>query len=189
MMGIVTQKNHQEQSMGDTADKRLIQNRFLTFKLDNEKYGIEILSVKEIIGHQKAIPVHKTPEYVKGVLNLRGQIIPVIDMAIKFGMPEKEASAYTAIIITTIHGTNIGFIVDEVNEVASATEEQLSAPPEFGSTIDVSYISKMAQINKEVIMILNLDNIVDIKEATNMQSLPPAAETHEEGIIKEGTPE
>ena len=175
--------------MGDSAEKKLIQNRFLTFKLDSEKYGIEILSVKEIIGHQKAIPVHKTPEYVKGVLNLRGQIIPVIDMAIKFGMPEKEPSAYTAIIITTIHGTNIGFIVDEVNEVASVSEEQLSSPPEFGSAIDTSYISKMAQVNKEVIMILNLDNIVDIKEATTMQSLPKAAENHEEETIQEGTPE
>ena len=162
--------------MGDGTEKQHVQNRFLTFKLDSEKYGIEILAVKEIIGHQKTIPVHKTPEYVKGVLNLRGQIIPIIDMSIKFGMQAKEPSAYTAIIITNIHDTNIGFIVDEVNEVATVTEEQLSNPPEFGSTIDVSYISKMAQINKDVIMILNLDNIVDIKEANSMQSFPKPAE-------------
>ncbi len=166
--------------MADSQETRHIQNRFLTFKLDSEKYGIEILSVKEIIGYQKAIPVHRTPEYVRGVLNLRGQIIPVIDMSIKFGMPEKEPSAYTAIIITTIHDTNIGFIVDEVNEVASVTEEQLSNPPEFGSSIDVSYLSEVAQVDKEVIMILNLDNIVDIKEAQNMQSLPQASESDQE---------
>lgn len=160
--------NPEGAEMGDSAEQKLIQNRFLTFKLNSEKYGIEILSVKEIIGYQKAIPVHKTPEYVKGVLNLRGQIIPVIDMSIKFGMEEKEPSAYTAIIITTIHGTNIGFIVDEVNEVASVTEEQLSAPPEFGASIDVSYLSKVVQIDKEVIMILNLDQIVDVKEAADL---------------------
>lgn len=177
--------------MGDSAEKKLIQNRFLTFKLNSEKYGIEILTVKEIIGYQKAIPVHRTPDYVKGVLNLRGQIIPVIDMAIKFGIEEKEPSAYTAIIITTIHGTNIGFIVDEVNEVASVSEEQLSAPPEFGSTIDVSYIAKMAQIDKDVIMILNLDNIVDIQEATNMKSLQKTEEADTAPIesTDEGTEE
>lgn len=172
--------------MAKTNDTKHIFNRFLTFKIDSEKYGIEILSVKEIIGYQKAVPVHKTPPYVKGVLNLRGQIIPVIDMAIKFGMPEKEPNAYTAIIITTIHDTHLGFIVDEVNEVASVTEEQLSNPPEFGHAIDVSYISKVAQINKEVIMILDLDNIIDIKEATGIQSLQKNGETVQPVSIKEG---
>ncbi len=140
------------------------QNRFLTFKLLGEKYGIEILSVKEIIGYQKTIPVHKTPEYVKGVLNLRGQIIPVIDLTLRFGLPEQEHSMYTAIIIATIHGISIGLIVDEVNEVANVADEALSNPPEFGSSINVSYLHKMAQVDNQVIMILDLENIMDSKD-------------------------
>lgn len=147
-----------------------VQNRFLTFKLKGEKYGIDILSVKEIIGYQKTIPVHKTPDYVKGVLNLRGQIIPVIDLTLRFGLPEEEHTMYSAIIITTIHGISIGLIVDEVNEVANVTDENLSNPPEFGSTISVSYLSKMAQIDKDVVMILDLDNIMDSKEVKSIES-------------------
>ena len=158
-------------------------NRFLTFRLENEKYGIDILAVKEIIGYQKSIPVHKTPEYVKGVLNLRGQIIPVIDMAVKFGMEEKEAGTYTAIIITNIHSTNIGFIVDEVNEVANVNQDQLSEPPEFGSSIHVSYLSKMAQIENEVVMILDLDNIVDIKEMQGIQTAEQSPTTPIQEVI------
>jgi purine-binding chemotaxis protein CheW len=142
--------------------------------LDHEKYGLEILAVKEIIGYQKAIPVHKTPDYVKGVLNLRGQIIPVIDLSVRFGISEKEHTMYSAIIIATIHGTSLGFIVDEVNEVANVPEENLSNPPEFGSSVDVSYLSKVAQIDKEVIMILDMNRIVDIQDIKTATTGDPA---------------
>ena len=162
--------------MSDTKSTQHILNRFLTFMLDHEKYGLDILSVKEIIGYQEAIPVHKTPDYVKGVLNLRGQIIPIIDLSLRFGISEKEHTMYSAIIITNIHDTNIGLIVDEVNEVANVSEENLSNPPEFGSTIDVSYLAKIAQEGKEVIMILNLDNIVDIQEIKTVKNSKAAEE-------------
>lgn len=145
-------------------------NRFLTFRLENEKYGIDILAVKEIIGYQKTIPIHQTPDYVKGVLNLRGQIIPVIDTAVKFGMDEKTPGVYTAIIIAMIHNISIGFIVDEVNEVITAAGSELSDPPEFGSTVHVDYLSKIVQVDSEVIMILNLDSIVDAREMQTIQA-------------------
>lgn len=153
------------------------QNRYLTFKLDEEKYGIDILAVKEIIGYQKATPVHKTPDYVKGVLNLRGEIIPIIDLSMRFGVKEREHGMYTAIIITNIKGTSIGFIVDEVNEVSNVADENLSKPPEFGSAIHVSYLSKIAQIDKEVVMILNMDAIIDAKEMTAINNSHPEAVT------------
>ena len=150
------------------AQSTTVQNRFLTFKLLGEKYGIDILSIKEIIGYQKTIPVHKTPEYVKGVINLRGQIIPVIDLTLRFGLPEQDHTMYTAIIIATIHGISIGLIVDEVNEVANVPDDALSNPPEFGSSISVSYLSKMAQIDQNVIMILDLDNIMDSQDVRDI---------------------
>jgi purine-binding chemotaxis protein CheW len=158
--------------MAEKESAQHIQNRFLTFMLDHEKYGVAILAVKEIIGYQKAIPVHKTPDYVKGILNLRGQIIPIIDLGLRFGIGEREHTMYSAIIITTIQDTNIGLIVDEVNEVTNVADENLSAPPEFGSTIDVSYLSKIAQDNKEVIMILDLDNVIDIHEMKKVNNTP-----------------
>jgi len=155
-------------------------NRFLTFRLNNEKYGFEILAIQEIIGYQKAIHIPRTPDYVKGVLNLRGKIIPVIDTAVKFGLPEKPPSTYTAIIITNLQNINIGFVVDEVNEVATVSEEQLSAPPEFGSSISVSYIAKMAQIDSEVIMILDLEKILDFSDLQAMKSVAESREAKEE---------
>ena len=145
-----------------------IKDRYLTFELDHEKYGVEILSVKEIIGMQKTIHIPKTPEFVKGVMNLRGVIIPVIDLRLKLGMVETERQMDTAIIIVTIRGINVGFIVDRVDEVASISSEELTEPPKFGSKVDTDFIKSMANTKKEVAMILNLESIFDADELSSM---------------------
>ncbi len=148
-----------------------IKDRYLTFELESEKYGVEILSVKEIIGMQKTIHIPKTPKFVKGVMNLRGVIIPVIDLRLKLGMDETEAKMDTAIIIVTIRGINIGFVVDRVDEVASISAEELSEPPKFGAKIDTGFIKHMANTKKEVAMIINLESIFDANELSNMENL------------------
>lgn len=150
-------------------------NRFLTFYLEDEIYGVNIFEVKEIIAMMNTTAVPKTPNYIKGVMNLRGNIIPVIDMRIKFDMPEKEPEMYTAIVIINIEGKNIGFIVDKVEEVVSVEEGNISAPPEFGSSIDTRFISQMARLDEKVIMILDLVALFGSEELRMVQNLNKTA--------------
>lgn len=131
-------------------------NRFLTFYLEEEMYGVNIFDVKEIIAMMKTTSVPKTPKFIKGVMNLRGNIIPVVDMRIKFEMSEVEWQTYTAIIIISVEGKNIGFIVDKVEEVVNIDDENISPPPEFGPTVDTKFIRNMAKQKNKVIMILDL---------------------------------
>lgn len=154
-------------------------NRFLTFYLEDEIYGVNIFDVKEIIAMMTTTAVPKTPPFIKGVMNLRGNIIPVIDMRIKFDMAYKEPEMYTAIVIINIEGKNIGFIVDKVEEVVTVEEENISAPPEFGSSIDTKFISKMARQNEQVIMILDLVALFGTEELHMVQNLNKTA--NEEG--------
>jgi len=146
-------------------------HRYLTFFLKDELYGIGIESVEEIIAMMKITSVPKTPKYVRGVMNLRGNIIPVVDMRIKFEMPVQEENMYTAIVIVAIEGTSIGFIVDTVEEVAQIAEESLSEAPRFGSGIDTSFISQMAQLEEKVIMLLDLGKIFDMEELAGMEKM------------------
>jgi purine-binding chemotaxis protein CheW len=150
-------------------------NRFLTFYLEDEIYGVNIFDVKEIIAMMNTTAVPKTPPYIKGVMNLRGNIIPVVDMRLKFDMNPKEPEMYTAIVIINIEEKNIGFIVDKVEEVVAVEEENLSAPPQFGSSIETKFISKMARIDERVIMILDLVALFGHEELRVVQSLNKTA--------------
>lgn len=148
-----------------------IKDRYLTFDLDFEKYGIEILAVKEIIAYQETIGVPRTPDYVKGVMNLRGKVIPVIDLRVKLNMPETEPQMETAVIIVFIHNVYVGFVVDQVDEVVSIAKEALEDGPSFGSKINAEFISNMAQHNGKVVMILNLENIFNPDELEKIQGI------------------
>ncbi len=153
----------------------LSNNRFLTFYLQDEIYGVNIFDVKEIIAMMKTTPVPKTPKFIKGVMNLRGNIIPVVDMRIKFDMPEVEPQMYTAIVIVTIEGKNIGFIVDKVEEVVNVEDENISPPPEFGSQIDTKFIRSMAKQKNKVVMILDLVALFGEEELNMVQNLSKTA--------------
>lgn len=150
-------------------------NRFLTFYLQDEVYGVAISDVKEIIAMMKTTPVPKTPKFIKGVMNLRGNIIPVVDMRIKFDMPEVEPEMYTAIVIITIEGRNIGFIVDKVEEVVNVDDESMSPPPEFGSHVDTKFIRNMAKQKNKVVMILDLVSLFGEEELSLVQNLSKSA--------------
>ena len=153
------------------ANLHNLTNRYLTFYMGEEQYGIDISSVKEIIALMKTTPVPKTPRYFKGVMNLRGIIIPVIDLRVKFSMAETEPDMYTAIIIVTINGTSIGFVVDRVEEVLSIGEEQFSEPPQFGTNIDTDFIKSMARVKEEVVMVLDLEKVFSEEELSTLQNV------------------
>lgn len=151
--------------------------RYLTFFLGEELYGIGIENVQEIIAMMKITVVPKTPTHIKGVMNLRGNIIPIVDMRTKFGMDYKEPDMYTAIVIVSIEGTSIGFIVDTVEEVMQIAEDVLMEAPNFGTQVDTSFISKMAQRNEDVIMLLDLNKVFGDSELSSLESL---AKTNEQ---------
>ncbi|HEX5330251.1 chemotaxis protein CheW [Sulfuricurvum sp.] len=158
----------------NTAQSR--RERYLTFFLGEEQYGIAIDRIKEIIALMKVTYVPKTPEYMKGVINLRGSIIPVVDTRTRFGMEPQEETMHTAIIIVEVDKVNVGFIVDRVEEVASIDSSNLGAAPKFGSNVDTDFICSMAQIEENVVMILD---VLKLFEADELMSLEQITQTNE----------
>ena len=132
---------------------------------------MHIADVKEIIAMMKTTPVPKTPKFIQGVMNLRGNIIPVVDMRLKFDMPSVPPQTYTAIVIINLDNKLIGFIVDKVEEVINVMDEQLSLPPEFGGHIDTKFIKHMAQYKQKVVMILDLVALFGDEELEMVQNL------------------
>ena len=145
--------------------------RYLTFFLGEEQYGIAIDRIKEIIAIMKVTNVPKTPEYMRGVINLRGSIIPVVDTRLRFGMETKEEDMHTAIVIVEVDKVNIGFIVDRVEEVASIDSANMSDPPKFGNNIDTDFICSMAQMDENVVMILDVLKLFEADELISLEQI------------------
>ncbi|NCD12531.1 MAG: purine-binding chemotaxis protein CheW [Epsilonproteobacteria bacterium] len=158
-----------------SRQSKVASNRFLTFYLEDEVYGVHISDVKEIIAMMKTTPVPKTPKFIQGVMNLRGNIIPVVDMRLKFDMPSIPPQMYTAIVIIKLDEKQIGFIVDKVEEVINVDDEHLSLPPEFGGHIDTKFIKNMAQYKQKVVMILDLLALFGDEELSMVQNLSKTA--------------
>ena len=152
--------------MADTDQK------LLTFSLGSEGYGVSILKVKEIIGMMEITPVPKTPDFIKGVINLRGKIIPVMDLRIKFGMEEKEYNERTCIIVAEvdIKGAQklLGVVVDMVSEVVTVSDDQIEPPPEYGTAIEHNSILGIGKIKDRVVIILDIDEVFVCDEVVKM---------------------
>lgn len=142
--------------------------KYLTFKLGAEEYGLEILKVQEIIKMMDITKVPRTPEFVRGVINLRGKVIPVVDLRLKFGMQGKETTDKTCVIVVQVAHTGgrvtMGAIVDEVSEVLDIIGEQIEPAPEFGTTVDTAFILGMGKVGKKVIMLLDVDKVLSSRD-------------------------
>jgi len=139
--------------------------KYLTFFLGGETYGIPVLKVREIISMLPITQVPQVPAYMKGVINLRGKVIPVVDLRAKFSMSEAEATASTCIVVVQIHGLDnhiklIGLIVDAVEEVANIAQADIEPTPDFGGSISVQYILGMAKIKGAVKSLIDIDQII-----------------------------
>lgn len=147
--------------------------KYLTFTLSEEDYGIGILKVKEIIGMMVITSVPRTPSYVKGVINLRGKVIPVIDLRVKFDMGEKEYTDRTCIIVVEIDSQEetilIGIVVDSVSEVLNIQENEIEDAPSFGIKLDVDYILGIAKTGGGVKILLNIDRVLSIAEISTLE--------------------
>jgi purine-binding chemotaxis protein CheW len=141
--------------------------KYLTFKLDAEEYGLEILKVQEIIKMMDITRVPRTPDFVRGVINLRGKVIPVVDLRLKFGMASRETTDKTCVIVVQVaHGDatsgsmTMGTIVDEVSEVLDIAGEQIEPAPEFGTSVNTDFILGMGKVAKKVVMLLDIDKVI-----------------------------
>lgn len=147
--------------------------KYLTFTLDEEEYGIGILKVKEIIGMMPITSVPRTPEFVKGVINLRGKVIPVIDLRLKFDMGEISYTERTCIIVVEIDSKEgtvlIGIVVDSVSEVLNIQESEIEETPAFGTSLNTEYILGMAKIQGGVKILLNIDKVLSSEEISGLE--------------------
>jgi purine-binding chemotaxis protein CheW len=144
--------------------------KFLTFFLAGEEYGLEILKVQEIIGMQPITRVPRTPEFVRGVINLRGKVIPIMDLRRKFGMPDDLASD-SCIIVVQVRGTQIGVVVDRVSEVAAIASSDIEAPPSFGDDIQTDYLLGLGKSQGGVKLLLDIDRVLDAEELASLPAL------------------
>ena len=144
--------------------------KYLTFSLSNEEYGIGILKIKEIIGMMPVTSVPQTPDFVKGVVNLRGKVIPVMDLRLKFSMEAVDNTERTCIIVVEIEGKAgdilIGLVVDSVSEVLNIAQNDIEKTPSFGTNLDTKYILGMAKMEGGVKILLDIDRILSTSEIT-----------------------
>jgi purine-binding chemotaxis protein CheW len=155
--------------LAETIDQAVRSNegregKYLTFTLDDEEYGIGILKIKEIIGMMSITPVPQTPEYVKGVINLRGKVIPVVDLRLRFGMDTIDYTERTCIIVVEISGqagtVQIGIVVDSVSEVLNIKADEIEDTPTFGTKLNTDYILGMAKMDGSVKILLDIDKVL-----------------------------
>ena len=156
------------------AEVRIDTDKFLSFHLGEEEYALEILTVREIIGLMEITPLPQTPAYVKGVINLRGKIIPVIELRTRFGMDPVAYTDQTCVIVVEVGRASseqhfeIGIIVDSVREVLDIAASQVDAPPRFGCSVPLEYITAIGKVRDKVVVLLNIDEIVTSAEAEKL---------------------
>lgn len=149
----------------DDVNLQHLAGKYLTFRLQNESYGIKVLKIREIIRLQPITPVPQMPPYIKGVLNLRGKIIPVIDLRLKFGLNDAADKDHNCIIVVKIDlankiSTQMGLVVDAVEEVTNINVEEIEPPPDFGTTLDTTFIFGMAKVKGSVKTLVDIDRVV-----------------------------
>src|SRR5580692_856625 len=148
------------------ADPRA--GKYLTFQLASEEFGIQVLKVREIMGVQDITAVPQTPPHIKGVINLRGKVVPVIDLRLKFGLPAVDYTARTCIIVTQLKSDNstvlIGIVVDAVSEVLNLAGQESEDTPDFGEKLETQYLLGMAKVKGKVKILLDIDRILSPQE-------------------------
>jgi purine-binding chemotaxis protein CheW len=145
-------------------------NEYLTFTLGKEEYGIEILKVQEIRGYEAVTRIANAPEFIKGVVNLRGIIVPIVDMRIKFKLGEAEYNQFTVVIILNVAGRVVGMVVDSVSDVIQLTGEQIRPAPDFSSsTFDTRYITGLGTIDERMLILVDIEKLMSGADMALMQ--------------------
>lgn len=175
-MSIVNDNTALEEDM----DTNEMKGKFLTFWTDKQLFGVPIADVVQIIGIQEITPIPNSPAYAKGVINLRGSIIPVIDVRLRFGKEESVYSERTCIIVTQLEESLIGFIVDSVDEVTTIEDENISQPPKVSKDRTNAYLSGIGKLDSKVILLLDTSKIL------NEDEIEKVSNAVEDLTVKEG---
>jgi purine-binding chemotaxis protein CheW len=152
-----------------------VEGKYLTFRLGREEYGIEILKVREIVAMMDITPVPLTALYIRGVVNLRGKIIPVVDMRKKFGLPEVEASRETCIITVMVEGKEgnvlTGLFVDGVSEVTQVSESEVEPVPALGDDMKLDFVTGLSKTKGRVVVLLDMDKVMQVQELKEIEKI------------------
>lgn len=141
-----------------------LKGRFLTFQVGKESFGIEIRYVIEIVGLQELTEMPEMPEYIKGIINLRGKIIPVMDVRVRFGMPSRDFDDRTSIIVVDFNGLSVGLVIDSVSDVLTIDESQIMEKPEISGRNGRGYISSIGRLDNQVILLVDCGKLLNPEE-------------------------
>lgn len=153
-----TRELHQQ--IGLTTDD----NQFLTFNLGEELYGVDILRVQEIKGYTAVTKIPNTPPHIKGVLNLRGTIVPIVELRTKFGMPTIDYTAFTVIIVVVVRDKVMGLVVDAVSDVLNIDRKDIQMTPQFGARVDVSFVNGIGKSGDKLVALLDMDRLLAVED-------------------------
>ena len=144
----------------NTGNKDSGTREYLTFRLGEEEYGIDILKVQEIRGYEQPTRIANAPEFIKGVVNLRGTIVPIVDMRLRFNCSEVEYNAFTVVIILNLHKRVVGIVVDSVSDVMELASDNVRSAPDIESAIDSSCIFGLGSVNERMLILLDIEKLM-----------------------------
>jgi purine-binding chemotaxis protein CheW len=145
-------------------------SEYLTFTLASETYGIDILKVQEIRGYDAVTRIANTPEFVKGVINLRGVIVPIIDLRIKFKVGEVTYHQFTVVIIINVLSKVVGIVVDGVSDVVELSGDQIKPAPDFGGALDTRYLTGLGTLNGEMLILVDIEKLISSDELSVLET-------------------
>lgn len=152
------------QSVGANAAADVLSHEFLAFTLGSEEYGIDILKVQEIRGYEAVTRIANVPEFIKGVVNLRGTIVPIVDMRIKFNLGQATYDAMTVVIILNLSGRVMGVVVDTVSDVINLSAEQIKPPPDLGLAFDTHYLVGLGTYEERMVILVDIERLMSSAE-------------------------
>jgi purine-binding chemotaxis protein CheW len=144
---------------------------YLTFVLGAEEYGLEILKVQEIRGYDTVTQIANTPDFIKGVVNLRGKIVPIVDLRIRFNLGKVEYNEFTVVIILNLNGRVVGIVVDGVSDVMALKEDQIRDVPSLVTSIDTKYIVGLATVEQQMLILVDIEQLMSSNEMQLMDSI------------------
>lgn len=165
MAALETAAKDINQQIGLTTDG----SQFLTFQLGEELYGVDILRVQEIKGYTAVTKIPNTPAHIKGVLNLRGTIVPIVELRTKFGMETIDYTMFTVIVVVVVQEKIMGLVVDAVSDVLNIDKQDIQPPPQFGANVDVSFLNGIGKSGDKLIALLDMDRLLsddDLQDTT-----------------------
>lgn len=160
-----------ETATKNQASEGVDAKEYLTFVLGTEAYGLEILKVQEIRGYDAVTKIANTPDFIKGVVNLRGLIVPIVDLRIKFNLGKVEYDEFTVVIILNLHGRVVGMVVDGVSDVMNLQSNQIRAVPDIVSSIDTKFIVGLATVEEKMFILVDIEQLMNSQEMELMDSV------------------